>query len=314
MVNMNDNIVITNEEFLQPHYSISPFTTSYLSTNIQLPESDKCMKYLNTRFGENKYCFEENGRKAISHALSLLELNEYDIVTVLTTSGNFYVSGCVTKEIEKFCKWSRSIEERTKVIFVIHEFGFPYENLNNLKKYNLPIIEDCAHSFISQNTEKSVGTVGDFTIFSLPKIFPVQFGGLLVSKNKSGLKPSVSNEEQFYLERVLSDTIENLSEVIEKRISNHKYLVKKIAELRLYPRFELNETIHCPGVFMFKIGQDYDLNELKKFMQFHGVESSVFYKEQSFYIPLHQNLSHADLDYFYLLLKEFIRESESYER
>ena len=71
----------------------------------------------------------------------------------------------------------------TKVIFVNHEFGYPYHDLIRLKDYKLPIIEDCAGSFFSSDKDGSIGEVGDFVIYSFPKMFPLQVGGLLVSKH-----------------------------------------------------------------------------------------------------------------------------------
>ena len=55
-------------------------------------------------------------RSAIHAALSHYDLQPDDMVSVFTTSGNTYISGCVTKAIEKTCKWSMKIEDNTKVI------------------------------------------------------------------------------------------------------------------------------------------------------------------------------------------------------
>ena len=41
-------------------------------------------------------------------------------------------------------------------------------------------------------------------------------------------------------------------------------------------------------------------------MNNHGIQSSVFYGEQAYFIPCHQHLSTDDLDYFIAVIKSFI--------
>jgi len=302
----NKFAIISDDNFMQPSYRISPFTTENIGKDRQLKDSDVIRDYFNKRFIEKKYIYTSSGRSALNKALSSFNLNKEDNVTIFTTSGNFYISGCVTKEIEKFCKWTRKIEKNTKAILVNHEFGFPYEMLSELTKYNLPIIEDCAHSFISQNHEKNVGKIGDYIIYSLPKFFPLQFGGLLVSKVENKISSDLSEEEEKYIKNVLSYNIGNLEEIILKRIKNYRYLEEKLGKFRFTPRFELCEDIHCPGVYLFNVNQELNLNKLKTFIQSHGVESSVFYKEDTFFIPVHQKLEFDDLDYFITLIEYFL--------
>jgi hypothetical protein len=132
---------------LLPDYKICPFSNADLIRNRSLPISNEIDDYFSSRFSNKKYTYTLNGREAINLALNHYKLQPDDIVSIFTTSGNLYISSCVTKEIEKFCKWSRVLEKNTKVLFVNHEFGYPYKHLIELKQYNLPIIEDCAHSF-----------------------------------------------------------------------------------------------------------------------------------------------------------------------
>jgi hypothetical protein len=39
----------------------------------------------------------------------------------------------------------------------------------------------------------------------------------------------------------------------------------------------------------------------------HGIECSVFYGEDAFFIPVHQRLEAADLDYFAAVFGEFLK-------
>jgi hypothetical protein len=303
---IRNGFVINASEELVPSYSISPFNIDDSNKNsiISKDSINTAKEYLNNRF--DNYIITYNGRGAINLALSNLNLQKDDVVTILTTSSNYYISGCVTKEIEKFCKWSRKIEPNTKVIFVNHEFGFVHKELEEIKKYNLPIIEDCAHSFISQNKNNTVGKIGDYVIYSLPKFFPIQFGGILVSNNKS-LDNILSDNEINYILSCIGRNIDNITNIKSKRLDNYQYLKSKFELEGINTTFELsNEEI--PGVFMFNI-DNLNLAELKIFTQRNGIESSVFYGKNAFFIPVHQNLDDLDLNYFFEIIKYFINEN-----
>ena len=180
--------IINPDQYLLPSYRISPFRTIDIAINNKLQEDDAIDSYFTQRFSNRPFSYFKDGKSAINEALAYYDLKKDDTVTILTTTNNFYISGCVTAEIEKFCNWSREMTPKTKVIFVNHEFGHPYENLEALKKYKLPIIEDCAHSFFSKDKNNTMGTIGDFVIYSFPKMFPIQIGGLLVSNIKAEIK------------------------------------------------------------------------------------------------------------------------------
>lgn len=301
--------VLNPDPFLQPAYRISPFRTSDIAFNHSLPENDRIEDYFKERFRGRWYQYTYNGREAINIALKHYNLKKDDIVTIYTTTGNFYISSCVTKEIEKFCKWSRKLEKNTRVILVNHEFGFPYKNLIELKDLGIPVIEDCAHSFFSNNPDNSVGKVGDFVIYSFPKMFPLQIGGLLVSNLQESLykKDQVSKEELRHIKNVLSWYIGTKDEIIQTRISNYNFLKERFEALGFRARFQLDQGV-IPGVFMFSTeGHNLNLPELKKYFYSHGSQCSVFYGEEAFFIPVHQSLTEQDMEYFYEVMKSFLK-------
>lgn len=298
--------VLHPDPYLQPAYRISPFKTEDVTKNNSFASSEKIDDYFSKRFSDKQYHYTETGRTAINIALSQHDLQLDDVVTIFTTTNNFYVSGCITKEIEKFCKWSRKIEPNTKLIFLNHEFGYPIKNAAQYLTHNLPIIEDCCHCFFSKNLDNSIGNIGDFVIFSFPKMFPIQIGGLLVSKNKiHPLHGLMSKEQLVYTKNVLSFYVTEEKEIIEKRKANYNYLLEKINSNNFSPRFDSDE-LAIPGVFMFRvINKKIDLAQLKLHFYAHGVQCSVFYGEETFFIPVHQGLNNGDLDYFIEILNSF---------
>lgn len=68
----------------------------------------------------------------------------------------------------------RKITPQTRAIFICHTYGRVFD-VASIKKFGLPIIEDCAHAFGS-----GAGLLGDVSFFSLYKQFPALRGGMLV--------------------------------------------------------------------------------------------------------------------------------------
>jgi hypothetical protein len=288
---------------LAPTLRISPFTDADQEP-LSNADTRPALQYLNKRFRHWRLTLK--ARDAITTALSYYNLQPDDVVTILTTSGNFYISGCVTKSIEKFCQWSREVTEKTRVIFVNHEFGYPYQNLSELKKYGLPIIEDRAQTFVSTDDKGEIGTVGDFVIYSLPKYFPVQLGGILTSDaiDLSQFDYTLPPEAEQYILGRLSLHVAAIDTFAERRLANYSYLKEQLAPLGISPYFPLRPGT-VPGVFLFRWRDDIDYPRLKEYMQANGVESSVFYGQNAFFIPLNSALKPFQLDYMITLLKHY---------
>jgi len=82
------------------------------------------------------------------------------------------------------------ITPNTKAIIVQHTFGIPADIILIKKiahKYNLILIEDCAHSLGATFQDRKIGTFGDFTFFSFgrDKVISSVFGGLAIVNNSN---------------------------------------------------------------------------------------------------------------------------------
>lgn len=292
--------VLNPDPFLLPAYRISPFQTCHLVQNTQYTESNFAQNYFDNRFGQNKWMFTFNGREAIRLALQQYHLKPLDVVTILTTSENFYISSCVTKTIEEFCQWNRTVTHDTKVIIVNHEFGYPHPKIQEILALGLPIIEDCCTTFFSQDTAHKVGQYGNFTTYSFPKFFPIQIGGLLVSNQgfSQAFTTELNHNEQVYIEKILSHYLSQNDSIIAQRKDNFQYAAEAFQKIGFSLRFESSDSV-VPSVLMLNNHhQIKDLPALKVFLANHGIQSSVFYGEDAFFIPCHQHLNTTDIDYF----------------
>lgn len=301
--------ILNPDYHLAPSYRIGPFISADVGRNSKMLADDFAVQYFNSRFGQHKWQYTFNGREAICLALKSYELQANDLVTILTTSQNFYISSCVTKEIESFCQWNREIVPETKLIFVNHEFGYPYPNMEQLVATGLPIIEDCCTTFFSQDDSGTLGQYGDFSVYSFPKLIPMQIGGLLVSnKNRAFEHGSlVTDTEKQHIENVVSFYLRQEKSILEIRASHYDYAVRLFSTLGLTPRFEKNEKSIPSVLLLNNHGIIRDLDQLKVFLYEHGIQNSVFYGEDAFFIPIHQNISSEDIQYFYTCILEFLK-------
>ena len=297
------------DPFLLPSFRISPFKTEHVAYNHNLSKSDFAVNYFDEKFGIGNWQYTLNGREGIKLALDYYNLKKTDIVTIITTSNNFYISSCVTKEIESICGWNREIVPETKIIFVNHEFGYPFPDMEELRKLKLPIIEDCCTTFFSQDINNKLGKYGDFSIYSFPKFFSIQIGGLIV-KNISDSRigsSSITELEEHYIQNVLSESLVQEQKLLSKRKDNFSFATSIFSKLGFSLRFELRDRT-VPSVLLLNNNNVIkDLALAKEYLFKQGIQCSVFYGEDAFFIPNHQNLSKEEINYIYECVKEYIK-------
>ncbi|MCP5346823.1 MAG: DegT/DnrJ/EryC1/StrS family aminotransferase [Gammaproteobacteria bacterium] len=98
-----------------------------------------------------------------------------------------------------------------KAILGTHYFGFP-QDLGSLRhlcdQRGIVLIEDCAHAFFGTLGKHSIGTIGDYSIASIMKFFPVYDGGCLASRNPLDFPEITSAGRGFEIKSILN-TVEN---------------------------------------------------------------------------------------------------------
>jgi len=225
------------------------------------------------------------GKEAISLLLKRLNLKLTDEVYINSTFNTNYVSSCVTSTIFNFCKPSKSLSDHTKLIFIIHDFGFPNENIFKLQeiaeKRNIPIAEDCAQSAFSFfNNGARIGTLGDYAIYSLKKILPYNNAGILLEKYK----------ELPYFEYLEKSAI--------TRRDNYKKLTEIFINNSMKPYKIISENI-SPYLFPFIIPSEY-LNYLTEELIDYDL---IYWINLDIYsLPVHQML---DNYYFMEINRKF---------
>jgi hypothetical protein len=218
----------------------------------------------------------------------------------VTTTGSPYISGCVTREIEKLCRWARKPSRATRAVLMIHEFGFPATLPEGLDP-KLPIIEDCAWAFGVDDAERAVGSRGDFVVYSLPKALPMPFGGLLRARMpllRRSNAPILSDQALRMLRGGVHHYGATLREAIDARRNNYQRYEELFAKSGYKPYFDLKPGI-VPHAFVFKLEDEVHGKRVKLALEAANINCSVFFGAGGFYLPNHQNLDAAAIHYLH---------------
>jgi dTDP-4-amino-4,6-dideoxygalactose transaminase len=145
---------------------------------------------LESIFGNRDYYFTNNGRSSLYVILKSLDLPKGSKIGVplyscLVVFDAIIKAGHIPCFIDiDLNNYTLDVQDLGKkkddldAIIVIHTFGRPADMDKILKDAgDIPIIEDCAHSLLSDYKEKKTGTIGDLSFFSLAKYISAGGGG-----------------------------------------------------------------------------------------------------------------------------------------
>lgn len=109
-------------------------------------------------------------------ALSLRYLSEKKIVKNKTEEILVpdWLGYWVYNQMQPWAFPAKKPSQKTKIIFVYHQYGFPQDMdkiLEFARSKNLIVIEDCAHAIASEYKGRRLGTFGDFALYSFSKWF-----------------------------------------------------------------------------------------------------------------------------------------------
>ena len=180
------------------------------------------LKPLELIFGERTFLFTNYGRSSLYVILKALNLPKGSKVGVPLYSCTVVFDAIIkagfvpcfididlnnyTMDVQDFKK---KIEDLSAVV-VIHTFGRPadMDRINKIAK-DKPVIEDCAHSLLSEYNGEKTGTIGDASFFSFSKYISAGEGGMIILNNEFNNQ----FEGDFQRELVLLNAPSTLREV-----------------------------------------------------------------------------------------------------
>lgn len=301
--------IIFHAPDLQPAINVTPFDTSSMAVSPD-PSVD-VDAYIATKVGNRPYNYFPRGKHAIFAVLKHLKLEPTDEIFVTTTTGSPYLSIGVSTTIEAVCRWSRTMTPNTKAIFMIHEFGFVHPKAREIqamaKEKGISLIEDCAYAWNSGDA----GTYGDYVIYSFPKFFPVQYGGLLVGTHFTdeeiwGELKCLDVFKIALIKSQLSSYVHAETQIAQKRIENYTALEVLFAESGFESFFVRHER-EVPAVYMLKVENEERMKAIAERVRSFGIECGAYYHNNAIFLPIHQNLSRPHLEYMYGAVRSMYR-------
>ena len=182
-----------SKEFVNKVFQSQNFTDGYFQK--------KCENFIKYKTKSKFVSLTHSGTSALEIAMILLNIKKDDEVIMpsytFTSTANCVVmreAKPIFVDLDKNLninakKIEEKITKKTKAIIVVHYGGFPCDMDKILylkKKYNLFLIEDAAHAFLSRFRKKYIGTYGDIGMFSFheTKNFSSGQGGAILINNK----------------------------------------------------------------------------------------------------------------------------------
>ena len=277
---------------LKPYYTFSDWIAVF--NILKKNPIEKYEEEFSKKFENNYGVMFQHGRTGVYALLKVWGLEEDEVIcpayTCVVVPNAIVLSGNVPVFVDSAKDGfnmdlellEQSITEKTKVIYLIHNFGFPHKKLIEYRQLcdekGIVLIEDCAFAFDSFDKDIRLGTIGDFTIYSIPKILPLDYGGILRFKNKNLSNKLISTLPMESINSI-SKWIIKLEDMKLKRQKNYNFLERNINEKSIYGKIK-NVNPFMFGIYTENF-QDY-YNSLQKY------ELGQTHVKNEFHIPVNQ--------------------------
>lgn len=270
---------------------------------------------------EHKATFFPRGSYALYGGLKHIGVTHGDKVGIVKTFPTHFISGCVTGAIEKTgASWQNWPNERDlkdlKALVVVHEFGVAANSMTVLsmvhqcKELGIPVIEDCAWS------DKKILQNADYSVFSLQKILPVNYGGILMGVHlDDDFMWKIGCLDAFKRERAYFEEEEDAGEP-RRRDLWHLYH-RLVTENGMTPDglcdWEDRASAEwMPTVYMQSFASDEEANAIVARLEEFGIQAGRYWGTNSVYLPIHQSMTDEEVRYMFAVVRGYFNLCRDY--
>lgn len=148
---------------------------------------------------------------------------------------------------------------KIKVLLIIHYFGFLHCDIAKIQKLckekGVILIEDCAHVNGSSHKGILLGDYGDYSFFSIHKIFATNDGGFLKINKKSTKIPRINPDNDIPVESLKMFVNSDKEKINTTKLNNYKYFVEKLKNIAgleiIFPKIaEGNIPLNLPLIIL----------------------------------------------------------------
>jgi len=310
--------IILKKPFYVPVIRLSPFRTMPDQERAPAPPMD---------WKARNATFLPRGSAALYAALKHAGIAEGDMVVIVKTFGSDFISACVTDTIEKAGgTWNLygpgrvapNPLNRVRAVIALHEFGIPiYQEgalkiLQEFRDHDVPIIEDCAWR------TKPVWDWSTYKVFSMQKMMNINYGGVLWGAH--------IDDETLWSWGVL-DTVKRdrlaYEPIREGDEAKRRGLWKKYHEYVLADGMTPDDCYDyagaierkewLPTVYLQKFQTDAIADAIVERLEAFGIQAGRYWGEPIVYLPIHDNMSSAEVSYMFAVVKGYFNECRDYQ-
>lgn len=256
-------------------------------------------------FVRAKYAVAVNSGSSALHlaliALGVSAGDEIIIPTYVCTAllNTIYYLGAVpiVVDVEKDgfnidpAKVKNKIGKKTKAVIVPHILGFPAK-IDQIKKFQIPIIEDCAHAIGTFYKSQPLGSYGDISIFSFyaTKVITTGHGGMVTTNNKKYFdivsdlihydqRPEYKVSYNYQMTDVVAAIGNGQFAKFDFLMTKRKYIASKYIDVLKKYKIEFwpkkNDTNLNQYRFVIKLANSKIRNKFKKALANKGISTIV---------------------------------------
>lgn len=309
--------LLVPDAVMRPVIHMSPFSGKFdFHAKDTVPEESEVIAHISAQlFGQPlEGRFTKNGRHALALALQSCVRNEEFVVSIITPSKTGYVSTKVTSEINKCCKWVMGYDAKADIYLLLHEFGRKASLPQAVQQSRKPVIEDFAYGMVDPLFSEAYKPQGHYLVYSLSKAFPIQYGGLLFFngvpyKDELPSKHLLSEAGRQYLLQTATAHFHELHRANHSRMHTYKLMQQISVDYGFREAFPAKKG-ELPHAFLVQLDPDLDASAIKTHMNLAGVESGVLEGGHAYYLPCHQRMNLAEIEYMFHHLSEALKNAD----
>jgi hypothetical protein len=298
-----------------PRMSQHPFHTGNLHWDAgpMMPINTQLYEFLGADF-----TYMPDAEFAILSGLKALDVKQNDTVLIVSSFPESTPAPAILKTLDGFCKWTYDQRKDTKAVIVNHRFGFPYQQIDNFEKLRQPILEislDCLNLTIGS---QKVGTLGDLSVFDFTRIFPMQYGAVLVGEHFDDKHiwdnfGCLDVDKRNQTREQLGIFWEQQPEIHQHRMNLWGEYLKLFQQVGMEPQLQLDEN-SIPSAFVFRTLPQYPPIVIQERLLSFGVTVEIDPEVGWVALPCHQNISPAHRDYIFGVYRGMMNPCVSFVR
>ncbi len=299
---------------VRPTIRMNPVSAEHLHWDVQTapPINTQLLEYFETEF-----TFLPSGIFALQSAFRAVDLPRGSTILVKSSVGLSSYMDVLKASFGNDFRFVAT-SKTPDAVLICHRWGIADESVEEFSQTALPVIEDCRDTIDAEVGRTRVGGFGTYAVFDFARIFPMQFGALLLGHyfNDKEVWDRLHcldvTKRNVIREQLLSLWPER-EDYAKKRKDNWSYLEELFQQVGMTPA-NGKQPSKFPTAFLLKCDEPYSAEKISARLEQFGVYVETDVKEQIVALPCHAGLDKGQLDYIFGAFRGMINPCYTYRR